>query len=60
MNILSSSDTRSGTIGGTLLVVLLQINSAELVKTMALAAIGALVSFIVSLALKWLVNQWRK
>ncbi len=49
------SGTRTGTIGGTLLVVFIQINFDELLKTAVLAAIGASMSFLVTLGLKWLV-----
>jgi mannitol-specific phosphotransferase system IIBC component len=54
------SGTTAGTIGGTLLVFLLQINSAELLKTIVLAAIGATVSFSVSMVLKWVVRKVRR
>ena len=52
--------TKAGTIGGTLLVVLLQIKSSELVKTALLAAIGAAVSFGVSLFMRWTVKRMKK
>ena len=37
--------TRAGTIGGTLLVLILQINSTEIIKTALMAAVGAATSF---------------
>jgi hypothetical protein len=49
--------TRAGTAGGTLLVVLLQLNSGELFKTAVLAAVGAVVSFVVSYALQRLIKK---
>jgi mannitol-specific phosphotransferase system IIBC component len=49
--------TVGGTIGGTLLVILLQINAADIFKTCMLAAIGAVVSFIVSLCMKWILQR---
>lgn len=52
--------TRAGTIGGTLLVIIIQINSEELLKTGILAAIGASVSFGVTLLLKMVVQRMRK
>ena len=52
--------TKAGTFGGTLLVVLLQIQTAELLKTAVLAAIGAAVSFSVSLILRWVIRYLRK
>jgi hypothetical protein len=51
--------TRAGTLGGTLLV-LLQLMPGEMMKTTLLAFIGALVSFVTSLLLKYIVKWWRK
>ena len=51
---------RAGTVGGTLLVVLLQLSTAQLLETVVLAAVGAVVSYGVSMALKWLLRRWRK
>ncbi|MCW3075128.1 MAG: hypothetical protein JWP69_2197 [Flaviaesturariibacter sp.] len=56
----SNADTRAGTLGGTLLVLLVQIDPSELLKTGLLAATGATVSFAVSTGLKWLTRRWRK
>jgi hypothetical protein len=56
-NFPSDGNIRSGTIGGTVLVLLLQLTTSEMLKTAVLAAIGAAVSFIVSLLLKWLVRK---
>ena len=53
-------DTLAGTIGGTALVILLQINTAEITHTALLAAIGAGVSYAVSLMLKWVVKNLRR
>ncbi len=54
--------TRAGTIGGTLLVVIIQLNAEELVKTAVLAAIGASVSFGVTVVCKrvvrWVKRKW--
>ena len=49
--------TRAGTAGGTLLVVLLQISSGEVLKTAVLAAVGAGVSFVVSYTLQRLIKK---
>lgn len=46
------SGTKAGTVGGTLLSVLSQINSGDVFQTCVLAAVGATVSFVVSLLLK--------
>lgn len=50
---------RAGTAGGTLLTILLQISSAELIKTIVTAGTGALVSFFVSYALQALIKRRR-
>ncbi len=52
--------TKAGTLCGTLLVVALHISREELVKTVVLAALGAGVSFTVSLLLRSLWRRWRK
>jgi len=51
--------TRRGTLSGTILVLLLGIRGDDLLKTAVLAALGAVVSFAVSLALRWLRRQLR-
>jgi hypothetical protein len=58
-NIQPDGSARMATAGGTLLVMLLQVSGKELIKTSVLAAIGAIVSFGVSLALKWLIKRIR-
>jgi hypothetical protein len=50
---------KAGTAGG-LLFVLLNVTSAELLKTAVLASIGAAVSFTVSLVLKMIVRKMRR
>jgi len=50
-----------GTLGGILTILLVNINAGDLLKTMVLAAVGAVVSLLVSLACKyWLRKWWRK
>jgi len=51
------SFTRESTAGGTLLIILANISSADLIKTAVLAALGATVSFGVSLLLKWMIKK---
>ena len=51
--------TKATTIGGTLTILLANINSADIVKTMIMAAIGAAVSFIISQVLKRIVIWWK-
>lgn len=52
--------TLAGTIGGTLLVLLVEISYNEIWKTALLAAIGAAVSFGVSLILKRLTKRFNR
>ena len=54
------SSTKAGTVGGTLLTILVNINSADLLKTGILAAVGAVVSFSVTLLLKLLIKRFKK
>ena len=46
--------TIAGTVSGTALTVLANVGSADVIKTVILAALGAVVSFSVSVLLKWL------
>ena len=52
MSMSSNNDTAIGTIGGTFLSILPNIESDDIVKTIVLAAVGAVVSFTVSMLLK--------
>jgi len=47
-------ELKLGTVTGTLMSTLPQIGADELLKTMALAALGATVSFVISAVLRWL------
>lgn len=49
--------TAAGTVGGTLLSIFASIQSGDVTKTIILAALGAVVSFGVSLALKWIAKK---
>lgn len=51
---------KAGTAGGTLLSIFGNLNSEDLVKTAVLAAIGAMVSFAVTLFMKLLVKRVKK
>jgi hypothetical protein len=46
------------TLGGMLVVLLANINNADILKTIVLSAIGAIVSYTVSLGIRKLVNWW--
>jgi hypothetical protein len=45
--------TAKGTIGGTLLTLFATIDVQDYVKTIILASVGAIISFIISKFLKW-------
>ena len=50
--------TLRGTAGGTFLSVLPNLSSEDIFKTVILAAIGAIVSFLLSLVLKLFIKKW--
>lgn len=52
--------TRNGTVCGTLLVMLLQVNWASLLNTVLIAAVGAATSFTVSVALGYLQRRFSR
>jgi hypothetical protein len=51
---------RTGTAAGTLLSILPNLFSEDILKTIVLAALGATVSFLVSLLLKWIMKFKKK
>ena len=51
--------TRATTIGGTMTIILANIHSEDIVKTMVLGAIGATVSYVMSLVIKKVVSWWK-
>lgn len=52
--------TKRGTAGGTLLTILGNISSEDVLKTIILAAVGAVVSFAVTFLLKKLLKRIKK
>jgi len=56
-NVQIDGSTRIGTIGGTILVTLLNIWHNDFIRTIGFAALGATVSFFVSLFWKWMVKR---
>lgn len=52
--------TLLGTVSGTALTVVVNIGSSDIIKTVVLAAIGAVVSFGVSVGLKWLAKYFKR
>jgi mannitol-specific phosphotransferase system IIBC component len=55
-----NGNTIAGTVGGTFLVVILQADMQELANTAIMAAVGAAVSFIVSVLLKYIAGRFRR
>ena len=53
----SHHGTAAGTLGGTVLSIFATIQSGDVTKTIILATIGAVVSFVVSLGLKWIAKR---
>ncbi len=52
--------TKAGTIGGTLLTIICNVHLADLTRTAVLAAVGAAVSFAVSVFLRWIIRKFGK
>lgn len=52
--------TVAGTASGTILTIFANIHSEDIVKTTMLAVIGAVVSFTISLLLKWIAKKARR
>jgi hypothetical protein len=55
-----AGNIKNGTIGSTLLVLLFSIDTEELLSTIILAAIGAIVSFIISVLLERVFRKKKK
>ena len=55
-----SNPTLVGTSGGTFLSVLPNLNSEDVLKTIVLATIGAIVSFSISLIFKFFIKKRKK
>ena len=51
-------DVKAGTVGGTLAAIFLGVDYSEISKTVSLAAIGAVVSFLVSALLKIIIRKF--
>jgi hypothetical protein len=56
----TSNPTLIGTAGGTFLSVLPNLHSEDVLKTVLLATIGAMVSFVISMALKFFIKKHKK
>ncbi|MCZ8090948.1 MAG: hypothetical protein O9282_10215 [Flavobacterium sp.] len=55
-----SNSTLVGTAGGTFLSIVPNLNSEDLIKTVVLATVGAVVSFSISVLLKYLCKKHKK
>jgi hypothetical protein len=55
-----SSSTKMGAAVGAITIFIANIRSADLIKTILLAATGAVVSFFISLLLKEAVTWWNR
>ena len=53
----SNHTTLIGTICGTVLTVIVNLDLQDITRTAVLAAVGAVVSFSVSVILKWIFKQ---
>lgn len=60
MNLAFDNTTRVGTVGGTLLTIMVNIHREDLLKTAVLAAIGAVVSFGVTVLLKMIIRFFKR
>ena len=56
----SSNPAIVGTAGGTFLSIIPNLNSEDVVKTIILATLGAIVSFTISILLKYLIRKHKK
>ena len=50
-------NTRAGTVGGLTLVLLIKLDASMLMETVVVACIGAVVSFSISVLLKWMIRK---
>jgi hypothetical protein len=55
-----AGNIKNGTVSSTLLVLLFSIDTEELLSTIILAAIGAIVSFIISVLLERVFRKKKK
>lgn len=60
MNQHFDNTTKAGTAGGTLLTIFANISSEDVIKTVVLAAIGAVVSFIATVVLKKILKRFKR
>ena len=56
----TSNPTLMGTAGGTFLSVVPNLHSEDVLKTVLLAVIGAIVSFGISMILKFVIKKYKQ
>ena len=56
----ASNPTLMGTAGGTFLSVVPNLHSEDVFKTVLLAAVGAIVSFGISMVLKFVIKKYKR
>jgi mannitol-specific phosphotransferase system IIBC component len=54
------NSTRAGTAGGTFLAFMANLGKEDILKTVVLTIIGAIVSFVVSIVLQCIVSRFKK
>ena len=60
MPVQSSNSALIGTAGGTFLSIIPNLESEDVAKTIILATLGAIVSFVISILLKLLIRKHKK
>jgi len=60
MEMTNDNTTIIGTVSGTILSVVAMFDAGDIIKTVIMATIGAVVSFLVSRGLKWIWGRLRK
>lgn len=55
-----NGNTIAGTIGGTTLVIIMQASLSEIANTALMAAVGAAVSFTMSILLRYITGKFRR
>ena len=56
----ANDSTKAGTIGGTLISIFCNLQKEDIAKTITLAGLGAIVSFLVSILMKVLYRWFKK
>jgi len=56
----ADDSTKAGTIGGTLVSIFCNLHKEDIAKTITLAGLGAIVSFLVSITMKTIYRWFKK